>query len=312
MDLSMLATIINNMILFATPLIFAALGGVFNERSGVVNIGLEGLMLFGAFTGAVVSISTSSHWAGIIAAIVAGALFALPHAVATVTFKADQIVSGVALNFLSLGLAIFLLKLIYDGAAQTPTIESVFTRYPIPLLSSIPFLGPAIFTLNPTSYLAFIVVGLAYYVLFKTPFGLRIRAVGEHPHAADTAGISVTRMRYYAVMLSGALASLGGAVYPLAISNEFSQTTIAGQGFMALAAMIFGKWHPVGAMGAALFFGFTTSLAITGQVYGLTKYIPGEVLYMLPFVFTILALAGFVGRADAPAAIGRPYEKGSR
>ncbi|MFD2171279.1 ABC transporter permease [Tumebacillus lipolyticus] len=317
----MLITILNGSIIFATPLILAALGGVFSERSGVINIALEGLMVIGAFAAAVVTIWTGetlgvpgwlAPWLGMLAAMVAGILFSLPHAIASINFNANQVVSGVALNFLAAGFALFLVKKLFEGAGQTTTVQNVFTKIAIPGLHEIPIIGPGIFNLYGISYVALILVGVSYYVLYKTPFGLRLRAVGEHPRAADTLGVNVRRMRYMAVMISGALAGMGGSALSVAISSNFQHATVSGHGFMALAAMIFGKWHPVGAMGAALFFGFATALSVSGQVLGLTAYVPSEFLNMLPYLLTILALAGVVGRAEAPHSLGKSYENGSR
>lgn len=319
--LNITSNLIHDTIVFSTALIFAALGGVYSERSGVVNIALEGMMVIGAFTGAVVTFfmqsvfpgpSMMAPWIGFLAAIIAGAIFALPHAVASVTFKADQVVSGIALNFLATGLSVYLTKIIFHGAGQTTTLSVVFNKWNIPVLGDIPFLGHAIFSAYPTSYLAFIMVAITWFVLFKTSFGLRLRAVGEHPRAADTAGINVYRMRYTAVIISGALAAMGGATIALTTTSNFSHNTISGQGFIALAALIFGKWHPAGAMGAALFFGVAQAFKSLVQVLGLTAFIPIEFIFMLPYVLTILVLAGFVGRSNAPAASGKPYETGSR
>ncbi|TCS92572.1 nucleoside ABC transporter membrane protein [Hazenella coriacea] len=310
--LDTLTNILLTTVLYATPLILAGMGGLFSERSGVVNIGLEGLMTIGAFTAAVVALETGNPWYGLIAAIVAGIILSLPHAIASVTFKADQVVSGVAINFLALGLAMYLVKDIYDGAGQTPVVQQTLQKVAIPFLSEIPVIGPSLFHALPTTYIAIAVVFISYFVLYRTTFGMRLRAVGEHPHAAETAGISVVGMRYIAVMISGALAAIGGAGLSIAIGSEFNQTTVAGQGFIALAALIFGKWKPFGVLGAASFFGFAVALALIGQLYGFTNYVPSEVLSMTPYVLTILALAGFVGRAEAPAAVGKPYEKGSR
>lgn len=317
----MIITILSGTIIFATPLIFTALGGVFSERSGIVNIALEGLMVIGAFMAAVVAIWTGealglpgwmAPWLGIIAAMIAGMLFALPHAVASIDLRADQTISGVALNFLAAGFALFMVKKLFEGAGQTTTVQNVFTKWAIPGLSDIPVIGPGLFNVYPLSYLAFILVGVTYWVIYKTPFGLRLRSVGEHPRAADTMGINVRRTRYIAVLLSGALAGIGGGTMSIAISSSFTHATISGHGFMALAAMIFGKWNPLGAAGAALFFGLATALSVSGQILGLTEYVPSEFLNALPYVLTILALAGVVGRAEAPAASGKPYEKGSR
>lgn len=310
--LDILTNILQTTVLYATPLILAALGGLFSERSGVVNIGLEGLMTIGAFMGAVVTLATHNPWIGLLAAVVAGILFALPHAVASITFKADQVVSGVAINFLALGVSVYLVKSLYNGAAQTPTVKETLTRLPIPGLDQIPVIGPALFNAFPTTYLAVLLVIVTYFLLYRTPFGMRLRAVGEHPRAAETMGVNVFRMRYIAVLISGALAGAGGAGLSIAIGSEFNQTTVAGQGFISLAALIFGKWNPFGVLGAATFFGFAVGLALIGQVFGLTTYIPSEVLNMLPYILTILALAGFVGRAEGPAAVGKPYETGGR
>lgn len=317
----MLITILNGTIIFSTPLILAALGGVINERAGVINIGLEGLMLIGAFAAACITIWTGetlglpgwlAPWLGILAAMIAGMIFAIPHAIASIDLKANQVVSGVALNIFAAGFALFMVKKLFDGAGQTTTVQNVFTKVSIPFLSDIPVIGQGIFKIYPTSYLAFIFVALAYWMMYKTPFGLRLRAVGEHPRAADTVGVNVRKIRYIAVIISGGLAGIGGGTLSIAISSNFQHSTVSGHGFMALAAMIFGKWHPVGAMGAALFFGLATALAVSGQVLGLTQYVPSEFLNALPYLLTIFALAGVVGRATAPAASGKPYEKGSR
>lgn len=319
MDWGVIASnLVHDTIVFSTALIFAALGGLYSERSGVINIALEGMMIIGAFTGAVItflfqeSAGSLAPWIGFFAAAIAGALFALPHAVASVTFKADQTVSGVALNFLAAGLAVYLTKIIFNGAGQTTTLSSVFSKWEIPWLSDIPYLGHAIFEAYPTSFLAFIVVFVTWFLLFKTAFGLRLRAVGEHPRAADTVGINVKKMRYTAVMISGALAAWGGATITLTTTSNFSHNTVSGQGFIAIAALIFGKWHPAGAMGAALFFGIAQAIKSLVQVYGLTQYVPTEFIFMLPYVLTIVVMAGFVGRSSAPAALGKPYETGSR
>ncbi|MFV8829074.1 ABC transporter permease [Alkalihalobacterium sp. APHAB7] len=317
--LQILGLIIPAAIFSAAPLIFTAIGGLFSERSGVVNIGLEGLMVIGAFVGIVATLTlesmglgAASPWIAFIFAILAGMVFSLFHAVASITLKADQIVSGVALNFLALGLAVFLVKNIYQKG-QTDFVQNLIYRINVPVLSEIPIIGRLFFSnAYVTSYIAIGVAFAVWYVVFYTPFGLRLRSVGEHPMAADTMGINVIKMRYIGVMLSGAFAAMGGAVYALTISGNFAAGTIAGQGFMALAALIFGKWHPLGALGAALFFGLAQSLSIVGQQIPVLQDIPQVFLLIAPYVLTILALAGLVGRADAPKAIGKPYEKGSR
>jgi general nucleoside transport system permease protein len=316
--MDILLIIIPSTLLWAAPLIFTGLGGNFSERAGVVNIGLEGLMVIGAFTAIVFNLTFDSvlgdatPWVALLAAMVAGGLFSILHAVASITFRADQTVSGVAINLLSIGLALFLVKLIYDKG-QTDIIQKSFSKIDIPILSDIPIIGDIFFSNTYyTSYVAIIVAIIAWFVMFKTPFGLRLRAVGEHPMAADTMGINVTKMRYIAVIISGALGGIGGGVYAQAISSDFGHATISGQGFMALAALIFGKWNPLGVMGAALFFGFAQSLSIIGNSLPFLENIPSVYLLIAPYVLTILALTGFIGRADAPKASGVPYIKGKR
>jgi ABC-type uncharacterized transport system permease subunit len=314
-----LGNLVNTTLVFSTALILAALGGIFSERSGVVNIGLEGFMTAGAFASAVAAFymekagyTGAAPWVGLLAAMALGVLFSLIHAVASVTFKADQVVSGVVINFLAAGATVYLVKLLFQGAGQTETLNAVFTKVAIPGLSQIPILGPALFVEYPTTYLAIILVAVTYYVLYKTPFGLRLRSVGEHPSAADTVGIKVKRIRYIAVLISGALAGLGGATITLTTTSNFTHNTISGQGFIALAAMIFGKWNPLGAFGATLFFGFAQALNTFIQLFAWSKNIPQEFIFMLPYVLTILVLAGAVGRARPPASLGEPYDPGKR
>lgn len=310
--LDLLTTIVHNTIVYSTPLIFAAVGGIYSERSGVVNIGLEGLMIMGAFSSAVAAIATGSPWLALIVAIIVGGIFAVPHAVASVSFKSNQVVSGLATNFLALGVAVYLTKQIYNGAAQTGTIENVLRKWKIPLLGDIPYIGRMFFTAYPTSFIAIILVFISWYVINKTPFGLRLRSVGETPAAADTLGINVARMRYTGVIFSGMFAGLGGAVITLTTTSLFAQSTISGQGFIALAAVIFGKYHPIGAMLASMFFGFAQALSNSAQVLGFADYVPVDYIQMMPYVLTILILAGFVGKVRPPKAGGIPYEKGER
>ncbi|MEE1132117.1 MAG: ABC transporter permease [Caryophanon sp.] len=326
--LDILYFIIPSAILYATPLIFTAIGGVFSERAGVVNIGLEGIMVVGAFTGIYVNLEygeamgSNVIWFAILASLVAGSVFSLLLAVAAVSFRADQTVTGVALNMLGAAVTIFLVKLIYDKG-QTDMIANSIQRFEMDgfelwginwfPLADIPFFGPLLFqNVYSTSILAFVVAIVAWFVIYKTPFGLRLRAVGEHPMAADTMGVNVTKMRYIAVLISGALGGIGGAVYAQTITLDFSASTIAGQGFMAIAAVIFGKWHPIGALGAALFFGVAQTLSIAGNQIKYIQDIPSVYLQILPYVLTILALAGFIGKAIAPKASGTPYIKGKR
>ncbi|MDC3416338.1 ABC transporter permease [Aquibacillus salsiterrae] len=313
-----LQSIIPIALFYSAPLILTSLGGVFSERSGVVNIGLEGLMVMGAFVGIVFNLTFAevfgavTPWISILVASIVGAIFSLLHAVASVTFRADQVVSGVAINFLALGLGVFLTKQWY-GKGQTDMVDQPFYTTDIWLLSDIPIVGPIFFQgVYAVSYVAILLAFVAWYILFKTSFGLRLRSVGEHPMAADTNGINVYLMRYIAVFISGALGGLGGSVFALTIAFNFSQATIVGQGFMSLAAVIFGKWHPLGALGAALFFGFAQTLSVVGSSIPFLADVPSVYLTIAPYLLTILALAGFIGRAEAPKANGQPYIKGSR
>ncbi|MER1956052.1 MAG: ABC transporter permease [Solibacillus sp.] len=316
--LEVLYFIVPSALLYATPLIFTGTGALFSERAGVIGLGVEGLMIVGAFTGIYVNLEFYDQfgrnviWVALLAALVAGAIFSLIIAVAAVTFRADQTVTGVAVNMLAAAITVFLVKLIYDKG-QTDMIQAPIRRFEVPYLSDIPFFGKLLFhDLYATTIIAFIVAIGAWYIMYKTPFGLRIRAVGEHPMAADTMGVNVTKMRYIGVMISGALAAVGGASLAMTVSGDFSASTIAGQGFIAIAAMIFGKWHPLGTLGAALFFGLAQTLSIGGSNLPVIQNIPSVILQVLPYVLTILALAGFIGKAVAPKASGVPYIKGKR
>ncbi len=319
MDLVTIGNMLNTALVFSTALILTALGGILSERSGVVNIGLEGLMTAGAFASAVsayhaqeAGFGALTPWVGLLAGGLFGVLFALIHAVATITFRADQVVSGIVINFIAAGSTVYLVKQLFEGAGETSLVNETFHKVAIPLLSDIPVIGEGLFNAYPTTYVAFVLVAVIYYVLYKTPFGLRLRAVGEHPSAADTVGIKVLRMRYTAVLLSGLLAGFGGATIALTTTGSFSHNTISGQGFIALAAVIFGKWNPLGAMGAAIFFGFAQSINNILQLFDWSRDIPPEFIYMLPYVLTILVLVGAVGRSKAPGALGEPYFAGKR
>ncbi|MFL6008771.1 MAG: ABC transporter permease [Rubrobacteraceae bacterium] len=297
---TLLASTIRN----STPLIFAALGGMFSERSGVVNIGLEGLMLISAFAGVVGASLSGSALVGLGFALAAGLIFALIHALMSITFEADQIISGTAINLLALGGTGFLMVQIFGSGGTSPRVPG-FKEVAIPLLSDIPLIGPALFNQSLLVYLMYLLIPITWFVVFRTPFGLRLRATGEVPEAVDTAGVSVTRMRYYGVALSGLLAACGGVYLSMGILSAFTEGMTNGRGFIALAALIFGRWNPIGAAGAALLFGF--ALAVTYQVP--QEVIPLEFIQMLPYILTIVALAAFGGRAIAPAAIGKPYRK---
>jgi simple sugar transport system permease protein len=304
-----LAFLIGTTVMYATPLMFASLGGTMTENSGVINIGLEGMMTFGAFMGAAAGYFFGSAWIGFLAAGIAGGLLATLHGLATVTFQADHIVSGIAMNFLGGGFALFLSRLFFDGATQTIPLD-LDDKMPRPLNGVFPqnSVLDLIFNQYATVFIAFAMVALVWFILYKTRLGLRIRSVGEHPEAADSLGINVYRVRYFAVISSGVLAGFGGASLSIAVVSRFMPTLISGQGFIALAAMIFGKWRPQGAMGACLLFGAAQGLVVF--LGGTDLAVPSELLATLPYVVTLVALVAFVGNQSAPAADGQPFESG--
>lgn len=302
--LGSLGPLLASSIRFATPLVFAALGGLFSERSGVVNIGLEGLMLISAFAGVVGASFSGSALIGLGLGLAAGLIFALVHALMCITFEADQIISGTAIILLALGSTGFLMVEIFGSGGTSPRVPG-FKEVPIPLLSEIPVIGPALFSQSLLVYLMYALIPITWFVVYRTPFGLRLRATGEVPEAVDTAGVSVTRMRYFGVALSGILAAFGGVYLSMGLLSAFSEGMTGGRGFIALAALIFGRWNPIGAAGAALFFGFAQAVTVRAP----QDVVPNEFLQMIPYVLTIVALVGFGGRAIAPAAIGKPYRK---
>jgi simple sugar transport system permease protein len=292
------------MLRYATPLTFAALGGVTSERAGVVNIGLEGMMLTGAFFGVWGADITSSWVGGFFIGLGAGGVMGLLHAVFSVSLRADQIVSGTAINFLALGITGFLFVKVY-GTEGTPDDLPEIPDVHLPI-GWIPFIGEGLEQLNLMIWLGLISVAALSLFLFHTPRGLRMRSVGENPLAADTAGISPIRVRYYAVIASGAFAALGGVFLSIGFVHSFTQNMTIGKGFIGLAAVIFGKWKPGGALAAALLFGFSSALAQRLPVFSPT----GAVLFQaLPYVLTLIAVAGLVGRSRPPAADGIPYER---
>ncbi|HEY7148509.1 MAG TPA: ABC transporter permease [Gaiellaceae bacterium] len=294
---------------FATPLAFAAMGGIFSERSGVVNIGLEGMMLTGAFFAVWGSIWSGSWVVGLLMAMVFGALLALIHAFFSIHLRADQIVSGFAVNFLALGVTGYLFSDLYSSGIETNDVSRVPTLS-LDFLDDIPGIGAFLHDvfggLSLLVWLMFLAVGLTYVVLFRTPLGLRIRSVGEHPRAADTVGISVYAIRYLAVTTSGVLAALGGAFLSIGFVGTFSENMTSGRGFIALAAVIFGKWRPGLAFLATLLFGFGFALAIPLQrEAGISE----NLVSTFPYILTLVAVAGLIGRSIPPAADGRPYVK---
>ena len=294
-----------SMLRFATPLIFGALGGMFSERAGVTNVGLEGMMLMGAFFGIMGADKLDSWELGLVVGILSGGVAALVHAIWSIHFRSDQIISGFAINFLAVGLTGYLFIDIY-GQEGTPTdIESI-PNVRLAFLDDVPFIGDIFGNLNLMIWVALILIPLSWVVLFKTPLGLRIRAVGEHPRAADTVGIDVYAIRYGAVVASGMLAAAGGAFLSIGFVNSFNENMTAGRGFIALAAVIFGNWRPFGAAAACLLFGFSSALAQRLPEYSGSA---ATLFQALPYVLTLIAVAGVIGRSVPPAAVGRPYKK---
>lgn len=309
----------------ATPLALAAIGGTICERSGVVNIALEGIMLVGAFFGVAAALATGSVWLGVLAAVVAGAALAAIHAFASVTLRMDQVVSGTALNILALGLTGFLMEVFYGHPGTTDSVRTMIGplfNFPTPgygqwagsaapnLFQTVWFwIDSIVFSYGPIVYVAMLVAVVGHWAMYRTRWGLRLRALGEHPRAADTVGIRVRASRYAAVLISGVLGGLAGANLTLEQVGSFNENMTSGRGFIALAANIFGRWTPIGSYLASLLFGFTDALQIRLQTYQDVIKVPVQFFLMLPYVLTVVVLAGVMGRAVAPAAVGKPYDK---
>ncbi len=305
--LNSLVLLVGITLMYSTPLIFGAIGGVVSERSGVTNIGIEGMMVIGAVAAASASYFTGNPWLAFLIAGLCSGLVALLHAVASVTFAADQTVSGVAINLLAPGLALFACRRFFDGAAMSPIAPK------LPKIFGDSWMAGTVWSnlnVNVTTVIALLLTIATWFVLYRTKWGLRVRAVGEHPAAADTLGIDVYKVRYICVILSGVFAGFGGASMTIAIISQFTQTAISGHGFIAMAAVIFGKWTPFGAYGACLLFGATQALTVL--LGGGVAPIPSQILAMLPYAMTIIVLILFVGKSVAPKADGVPYVKGSR
>ncbi|BAY39676.1 sugar ABC transporter permease protein [Nostoc sp. NIES-2111] len=292
----------------AVPLAFAALGGMYSERSGVLNIALEGMLLTGAFTSAIATFYTNNPWFGLLSALISGGLVGLLHAFLCVTLYVNQLVSGLAINLVAAGLTSFFARLVFQGNStqRLPGIEVIN----IPFLSDIPLLGALLFQRDILVYLLLILILVSSYILFNTSFGLTLRAVGEYPQAAATTGVSVSKVRYLAVIISGCLASLGGADLALVQIRFFSENMSAGKGFIAIAALIFGRWHPVGSTLACLLFGATEALQLRIQALGAN--IPYQFLAMLPYAIAIFALLGLAGKSKPPQGLGVPYSPENR
>ena len=295
-------------LVFGTLYLLPALGGLISERSGVVNIAMEGMMLTGAYAAVATAEATKSLWVGVIGAMIAGGLMALIHAVVSINFKANQIVSGIAINIFALGLTNYLVFIQTQGQGL-PSLPGTLRLPAISWgpLANIPFLGQVLFQQNVIFYVALLILAGIQFLLFHTNIGLRIRAVGEHPQAADTAGVNVRLVRYLCVISSGVLSGLGGAFLSLGIAGIFSSNITAGAGFIALAAVIFGKYTVLGTAGACLLFGLGNGLAVRMQDTGISPYLLGTI----PYILTLIALVGLVGRTTPPAADGIPYEPGT-
>lgn len=314
--MDVITSIVPYAIAYTIPLLSAALGGLYCERSGVVNIGLEGLMIVGSFISAVVisllqaSMGPAALWVGLLAAVIGGAAFSLLHAFASINLKANQVISGTAINMIAGALTVFLART-FTGSGNV-RITMGFLQTDIPFLSHIPVIGALFFSKTyATTWLVLFILAVSYFVIYKTPFGLRLRACGEHPQTADAAGINVYRMRYIAVMLSGALAGLAGAIMLVTYASEFNGS-VSGLGFLALAALIFGQWKPLGILGATAFFGFAATVANVSQVIPQFASIPGLLLKAFPYVVTLGALVLFSKSSQAPRAAGEPFDQGKR
>lgn len=294
----------------ATPLAFATLGEMFSERAGVLNLGIEGIMLLSAMVGFTAAYFTGSLWLGILAAAATGALTAALHGLFTVVLGLSQHVCGIGVTLFSSGLAYFFYRLVFGQQSTPPSIEG-FKPVPIPLLSDIPILGPAVFSQFSLVYLAIVAVPLSAFVLYRTPWGLSVRMVGENPRAADSAGVSVMRTRMAAVVLGGALMGLGGAFLTMAQFNAFTFGVVSGRGWVAIALVVFGRWDPWRSAGAALLFAFVDALQLRLQASGL-GHIPYEAFLMLPFVLTIVAMALMSRNAVAPSALLKPFRREER
>jgi len=302
-----LVGMMNTSLVRATPIALAALCGVISERAGVVNIAIEGIMLMSALASVMVATLAHNLYAGLLAGILTGMIVAGLHAILVIQFKVDQIISGVAINIIGTGATSFISNRYMQMYTDKINNSGVFPNIPIPLLAKIPILGPVVFENNIIVYIMLILVAVTFVLLFYTRWGLRTRAVGEHPKAADTLGINVYLMRYVNVILGGLIAGIGGAYFTIGAVGRFDKLMTAGKGFIGLAAMIFGNWNPVGALGSSLIFGFADSLQIKMQILDIP--VPSEFLQMAPYLVTIIVLAGLVGRVHPPAADGTAYEK---
>lgn len=304
-------------LMFASPIVIAALGGLFSERSGIVNVALEGIMMVGAFAAASVTVALepstpAAPWIGLLVGLFSGLVFSSLHAAASVNLKANQVVSGTALNILAGGLTVYLCQIIFRQQ-RTRAFSAGLRKLTVPVLADIPLLGDMFFhNAYPTFYVMVALVALTWFIVYKTPFGLRLRACGEHPQAAASMGIDVFRMRWAGVLASGAFAGLAGGVMVLSQDIQYTVSSIHGTGFIALASLIFGKWNPAGVLGAGVFFGFSQALSLYAKDIRFLSRMPTEFFYFLPYVLTIAALIVFSGRSVGPKAAGEIYDAGKR
>ncbi len=322
MSLDTILSIFNLTLIYATPILIASLGGLLSERSGVVNIALEGLMMIGGFVGATTTVLLEPYfsgfstvfvpWIGMLIGMVFGALFSLIHAYVSVNLKADQVISGTAINLLAGGFTIYFAQIIFNQQ-RTKTFQSGFVKGSIPLLKDIPIIGPIFFeNMFYSVYLGLLLVVVIWFLVYKTPFGMRLRATGENPHAVASTGISVVKMRYWGVVLSGAFAGMAGAIMVLTLDTQYTVMSIHGTGFIALAALIFGKWRPFGVLGASMFFAFSQVFAIFANNFEWLASMPLELFKALPYIFTVVALIIFSGKSVGPKAAGEIYDIGKR
>ena len=320
MDYAVFLQLLDTTVRLATPLLLACLAGLYSERAGIFDIGLEGKMLAAAMSAGAVAALTGSAWAGLLAGIGASMLFAALHGIAAITFRGNQLISGVSLNFLASGLTVLIAQALFKQGGRTPPLSGAARFNPITLpwaqaLRDVPVIGPLYYEVisghSVLVYMAFVIVPLTWWILFRTRFGLRLRAVGENPAAVDTAGVSVIGLRFAAVGITGILCGIAGAYMATALQAGFGREMTAGRGYIALAALIFAKWRPVAALWACLLFGFFQALALRPDVVQAVVQVkvPVPVLDALPYILTVLVLAGFVGKATPPRAGGQPYVK---
>lgn len=320
--MDLLASIIQSTLIYSTPIIIAALGGLYSERSGVVNIAIEGLMTIGAFAAAASIVffepAGFAPWASLLIAIIAGTFVSILHAYLSINLNSDQVISGTAINIFAGGITVYLSEIIFHQQ-RTKAFMTGFVKSSVPILKDIPIIGDFFFTnIYETVYIAFIFVAVTWFILYKTAFGLRFRGTGENPHALDSLGVNIYKMRYIGVLASGALSGLAGGIMVLTQNTQFTASSIHGTGFIALAALIFGQWRPLGILLASLFFGFAQILSLyVGNIADkinmpILHSLPVEFLQALPYILTIVALILFSSKTVGPKSAGQPYEKGQR